>query len=90
MSAADDAKDYTLIALVASGHGDVWLCADSTAVALGMFTPKGLPNRRGFLENVACQPGFPAGVQIGNQKKYRKSAVMEWAEEEARAASRAA
>ena len=77
-------KDYTLITLAATGHGDAWLCADSAAVALGMFTPKGVPNRRGFLEGVACRPGFPAGVQIGNQKKWRKSEVMDWAAEEAR------
>lgn len=89
MSESENTKDYTLDALAAGALGDLWLSADAVALVLGMMTPKGLPNRRGFLEHVACRPGFPRPVQIGNQKKWRKSAVMEWAEEEARV-SRAA
>lgn len=33
--------------------------ADGCAVLLGKATPKDSPNRRGFLERVACRPDFP-------------------------------
>lgn len=34
-------RDYALIAAAATTLGDRWLCADSVAVLLGMFTPGG-------------------------------------------------
>lgn len=77
-------KDYTVDTLAATGLGDAWLSADGAAIALGMIGPSGAPNRRAFLESVACLPGFPAGLQIGNQTKWRKSAIMAWADERAR------
>lgn len=77
-------KDYSLETLAAGALGDVWLSADGAAIALGLFTPAGLPSRRRFLETVACRPDFPAGFQIGNETKWRKSALMAWAEEQAR------
>ncbi|WP_157956520.1 hypothetical protein [Dyella sp. C11] len=49
----DDNAVAVLAALVA---GDRWLNADACAVYLGMVMPKGDPNRRGFLERVACRP----------------------------------
>ena len=36
--------DYTLIAQAATLPGDPWLCADSVAVLLGMFTSDGRPS----------------------------------------------
>lgn len=77
-------KDYTVDTLAATGLGDAWLSADGAAIALGMISPSGIPNRRAFLESVACHPGFPSGLLIGNQTKWRKSALMEWADEQAR------
>ena len=82
-------KDYALEAMAATGLGDVWLSADGAAILLGLIGPTGKPNRRSFLETLASQPGFPGGMQIGNQTKWRKSALMDWAEEQARV-SRAA
>lgn len=71
--------------LAATAQGDVWLNADAAAIALGMISPNGEPNRRAFLDRVACLPNFPAALKIGTQKKWRKSALMQWAEDEARA-----
>lgn len=83
-------KDYTLEVLAAVTAGDAYLSADATAVFLGMFTPAGKPNRRGFLERIACRPDFPAGVTLGAQTVWRKSKVDEWMTEQERIASRAA
>lgn len=77
-------KDYALEALVATGLGDVWLSADGAAILLGLIGPTGKPNRRSFLETLASQPGFPGGMKISNQTKWRKSDLMDWAEEQAR------
>lgn len=84
MSTTKTGKDFAVDALAATGLGDVWLSADGVAILLGMIGPTGVPNRRAFLDTLACKPGFPASLPIGNQRKWRKSAVMDWAEEEAR------
>ncbi len=73
--------DITLLAAIV--RGDRWLNADACALHLGMVTPKGEPNRRGFLERVACLPDFPPMNPV--TRSWRKSAVDEWAEERARA-----
>ena len=70
-----------LILIAAMVHGDRWINADACAVYLGMLTPGGKPNRRGFLERVACQPGFPRPLELGNQKSWKKSEVDRWADE---------
>jgi hypothetical protein len=72
-----------IAALVA---GDRWLSADACAVYLGMVTPNGKPNRRGFLERVACKPDFPVPLELGNQKSWKKSEVDEWAREQRKSA----
>ena len=65
--------------LTAIAAGDRWLNADACAVYLGMVTPEGKPNRRGFLERVACRPDFPAPMQVGGHRAWRKSEVDQWA-----------
>lgn len=64
--------------------GDRWLSADACAAHLGMFTPKGAINRRGFLDRVANRSSFPQPLVIGNEKKWKKSEVDQWAEDERR------
>ena len=67
-----------LLGLVAGMiHGDRWLSADATAVYLGMITPHGKPNRRGFLERGACRPNFPKPNTV--TRSWKKSEVDEWA-----------
>ncbi len=80
-------KDSTVALLAALIEGDRWLNADACAVYLGLIVPDGKPNagqpnRRGFLERVACRPSFPKPLVIGNEKKYKKSEVDRWAEDE--------
>lgn len=75
--------DSTLATLAALIEGDRWLSADSCAVVLGLVI-RGEPNRRGFLERVACRPSFPAPLQIGNEKKWKRSEVLRWADDERR------
>lgn len=58
-------------------NGDRWLSADACAVFLGMLTPQGKPNRRGFLERVACRPDFPKPNPI--TRSWKKSEIDEWA-----------
>lgn len=77
-------SDTTVALIAALVAGDRWLNADACAVYLGMVTPKGEPNRRGFLERVACKPDFPAPLEIGAQKAWKKSEVDEWAEDQRR------
>lgn len=77
----------TLVAMAREGE---WLCADACAFLLGMLTPKGKVNRRGFLERVAVRTSFPKPLQLGGEKKWRREDVLRWAEAEARATSRAA
>lgn len=67
-------------------QGDRWLSADACAVYLGMVTAQGNPNRRGFLERVACRPDFPKPLELGQQKSWKKSEVDEWADEQRRSA----
>lgn len=74
--------DSTLATLAAFIEGDRWLSADSCAVFLGLATAQGKPNRRGFLERVACRPSFPKALVIGNEKKWKKSEVHQWADDE--------
>lgn len=76
-------RDSTLATLAALMEGDRWLNADSCAVVLGLVTD-GKPNRRGFLERVACRPRFPTPLQIGNEKKWKRSEVLRWADDERR------
>ncbi|UYB51213.1 hypothetical protein OCJ37_14585 [Xanthomonas sp. AM6] len=86
----DQHSDAHLLAtLAALIEGDRWLNADASAVFLGLVTPSGDPNRRGFLERVACRPSFPAPLIIGNEKKWKKSEIARWADDE-RKISRAA
>lgn len=76
--------DYTLIAQAATLPGDPWLCADSVAVLLGMFTSDGRPNRRGITEGLARKSSFPAPLVLNNERKWRRSEVVRWAEDEQR------
>lgn len=79
--------DANVVALLAAlVAGDRWMSADACAAYLGMVTPSGKVNRRGFLERVACQPDFPTGLELGNQKSWKKSEVDEWASEQRRSA----
>lgn len=86
-----DEVNETLTLIAALVQGDRWLSADACAVYLGLKpTSKGLPNRRGFLERIACRPDFPRPLELGGQEKaWRKSEVDEWALEQRRV-SRAA
>lgn len=61
-----------------------WLCADACAFTLGMVTPAGKINRRGFLERVASRGSFPKPWIVGSEKKWRRTAVLQWADDEAR------
>jgi hypothetical protein len=77
-------SDTALIAALVAG--DRWLNADACAVYLGMVTPAGKPNRRGFLERVQCKPDFPAPLVIGGHKAWRKSEVDRWADDQRKSA----
>lgn len=77
-------KDETLAIIAALVAGDRWLSADACAVYLGMVTPAGKPNRRGFLERVACRPDFPKPNPI--TRSWKKSEVDEWASAQRRSA----
>ena len=72
--------------IAAAVIGDGWLDADQCAVVLGMFTPKGAPNRRGFLERVQCLPDFPQPMQVGQHRAWKKSEVDQWALNQRRSA----
>lgn len=78
--------DPTVTLIAALVQGDRWMNADACALHLGMVTPKGKINRRGFQERIACRPDFPKPLQIGTEKKYRKSEVDEWAENQRKSA----
>jgi len=73
------ADSDTLAVLAALIEGDRWLNADAAAVYLGMIAADGKPNRRSFLERVACRVDFPAPLQIGQERKWRKSEIDRWA-----------
>jgi len=83
-------SDRTLEVILAFAKGDAWLSADATAAHLGMFTPKGKINRRGFLDRVASRGSFPKPLVIGAEKKWKRFEVDQWAEDERRLAARAA
>ena len=74
----------TVALIAALVAGDRWLSADACAVYLGMVTPAGKPNRRGFLERVACLPDFPKQTPIA--RSWKKSEVDDWAMERRRSA----
>lgn len=78
-------KSTPEIAVIAAMAKDgEWLNADACAFLLGMVTPKGLVNRRGFLERVAVRGSFPKPLQLGGEKKWRRAEVVRWAEDEAK------
>lgn len=83
---ADTTTQADTVALIAAlVAGDRWLSADACAVYLGGIT------RRHFLQNIACQPAFPAALPLGYKTKaWKKSEVDQWAENYRRTASRAA
>jgi hypothetical protein len=81
--------DHTLALIAALVQGDRWLNADACAVFLGLVTPAGEPNRRGFLERVACRSSFPEPLVIGSEKKWKKSEVERWADDERKIAAAA-
>lgn len=77
--------DSEVLALLAAlVEGDRWLSASACAAYLGMTTPKGAVNKRGFLERVACQPDFPSPNPI--TRSWKKSEVDNWASEQRRSA----
>lgn len=76
--------DQHLALIAALVAGDRWLSADAAAVYLGMLTPKGEPNRRGFLERVACRPDFPKPNPV--TRSWKKSELDEWAMNQRRSA----
>ena len=72
----EESRDvYAMIAALVAG--DRWLSADACAVYLGMLTPRGSPNRRGFLERVAFRPDFPKPNTV--TRSWKKSEVDECA-----------
>lgn len=83
MSASTE-EDHHLALIAALVAGDRWLSADASAVYLGMMTPKGEPNRRGFLERVACRPDFPKPNPV--TRSWKKSELDEWAMNQRRSA----
>lgn len=64
---------YAMIAALVTG--DRRISADACAVFLGMITPKGSPNRHGFLERVACRPDFPKSNPV--TRSWKKSEMDE-------------
>lgn len=78
MSAADSNVEL-LAALI---EGDRWLSADGCAAFLGLFHKDGSPNRRRFLERVACLPDFPARNPVTGA--WKKSEVDRWSSAQAR------
>ena len=81
--------DCTLATLAALIEGDRWLNADSCAVYFGLIVANGKPNagkpnRRGFLQRVACRHSFPKPLVIGNEKKWNKSEIARWAKDQQR------
>lgn len=78
-------SDPTVTLIAALVQGDRWLNADACAVFLGLRpNKKGEPNRRAFLERIACKPGFPKPLELGTEKVWKKSEVDEWAEDQRR------
>jgi hypothetical protein len=63
----------TLIAVLVAG--DRWFSADAFAVYSGMGTLAGKPNRRGFLECIACRPDFPKANPV--RRSWKNSEIDE-------------
>lgn len=74
--------DSTLATLAALIEGDGWLNAVFCAVLFGLTTHNGKANRHCFLERVACRLSFPAPLQVGNEKKWKRSELLRWADDE--------
>jgi hypothetical protein len=77
-------NDHHVALIAALVAGDRWLSADAAAVYLGMVSPSGAPNRRGFLERVACRPDFPKPNPV--TRSWKKSELDEWAMNQRRSA----
>lgn len=60
---------------------DRWLNADECAEYFGLKRKDGTPNRRRFLERVACKPDFPKPLWVGNEKKWKLSELEDHADE---------
>lgn len=75
----------TLVAMAREGE---WLCADACAFLLGMLTPKGKINRSGFQERVAVRTSFQKPLKLSGEKKWKRSEVMTYADDERWSASR--
>lgn len=85
MSAPDQVERLSDVsAIAAMAREGEWLCADACAFLLGMLTPKGKVNRRGFLERIAVRGSFPKPLVLGGEKKWKRSEVLLWAEDERR------
>lgn len=83
-------KSLDVVVIAAMAKDGEWLCADACAFVLGMVTPKGKINRRGFLERIAVRGSFPKPLALGGEKKWRRADVLRWADDEARISQRAA
>jgi hypothetical protein len=81
---SDQQQDQTLALITALTASDCWLSAGACSVYLGLATPGGKINRRGFLERVACKSSFPIPLSIGSKKAWKKSEVAQWADDERR------
>ena len=81
-----DPTHLEAIALTAS-HAEL-LDADACAFLLCIRDRAGAISRRGFLERVAVRTSFPKPLQLGGEKKWKRSEVLTWAEDERRITSR--
>ena len=76
-------EDPSIAIIAALVGGDRWLSADACAIYLGLESSN-RPNRRKFLEHVACLPSFPQPLVIGARKSWKKSEVDDWAQDQRR------
>ena len=76
MSAAERESEVSLIAALV--EGDRWLSADGCAAFLGLFTPKGSPNRKGFMDRIACSSDFPRPLMLGRSRRWKRSHLAAW------------
>ena len=82
MSAAE--QEIEVLTIAAMARDAEWLNAAACAFLLGMTTPAGKINRRGFLERIAVRESFPKPMLLGAQKRWRREDVARWAEDEAK------
>ncbi|SBV37793.1 conserved hypothetical protein [uncultured Stenotrophomonas sp.] len=82
MSAAE--QEIEVLTIAAMARDAEWLNADACAFLLGMTTPAGKINRRGFLERIAVRESFPRPMRLGTQKRWRREDVARWADDEAK------